>query len=261
MAYVAAVQAYGADPEDVAESGGMPSPDPVAPESVHVAGVASEITRNWLTGLEVSPRGSSSPVLKLHGVHVPTVDNFVAGSDISISVVDKDVIISNTGGGGGGGSSEVDSGTLVSAASGFDITIPIDLFCFNIEIFVPIPASGGCRPQVHLNNDTSTNFKRRNWITHGTTFSQFNTDATPWTTTRGIDDVVGVPQRITLEVMQTGTAPAMLSSRNDHPPNAILFGTAYYAPSTPAKISVVNITANSANANFPAATWWRLLRR
>src|SRR5690606_31494815 len=124
-----------------------------------------------------------------------------------------------------------------------------------------IPASGGCRPQVHLNNDTSTNFKRRNWITHGTTFSQFNTDATPWTTTRGIDDVVGVPQRITLEVMQTGTAPAMLSSRNDHPPNAILFGTADYAPSTPAKISVVNITANSANANFPAATWWRLLRR
>lgn len=68
MAYVAAVQAYGADPEDVAESGGVPAPDPVAPPFVQIFGFASETTRNWLSGLEVSPRSASTPEAKIHGV-------------------------------------------------------------------------------------------------------------------------------------------------------------------------------------------------
>ena len=66
MAYLAAVQAYGSDSSTSESSSSTAAQDPATPALVQLFGFASETTRNWLTGLEVSPRGATAAA-KING--------------------------------------------------------------------------------------------------------------------------------------------------------------------------------------------------
>ena len=67
MAYVAGVQAYGSDSDTNEASSSTAAQDPTAPALAQVFGFASETTRQWLTALEVSPRGMTAAA-KIDGV-------------------------------------------------------------------------------------------------------------------------------------------------------------------------------------------------
>ena len=60
MAYRAGVQAYGTDDDTKEASSGSAAQDPATPALAQLFGFASETTRQWLTGLEVSPRGATA---------------------------------------------------------------------------------------------------------------------------------------------------------------------------------------------------------